>query len=143
MFRRWELSGGSVGAVKIALDADFDAGQVQVVRDDGSPVAFTARGNSLMFFSGAPGTVRVMAGDREMVFSQTLPQLWDAQWQPPAGVRTGIPRLRERVAAASDLWQWLALAGALGLLLEWFLYGRLSRRLHLHKRPVVAMRKAS
>ena len=143
MFRRWELSGGSVGTVKMALDADFEAKDVQVVRDDGSPVAFTARDQSLIFFSGSPGTVRVMAGDREMVYSQTLPQLWETQWQPPSDVRTGMPRFRDRVAAATELWHWLAIGGALCLLLEWFLYGRLSRRLHLHRKPALAMRRAS
>jgi hypothetical protein len=143
LFRRFELSGGSVGTVKIALDHDFEAEGLQVLRDDGSRVAFTARDQSLVFFSGAPGTVRVMAGDREMVYSQTLPQLWETQWQPPADVRTGMPRFTSGVAAAIELWQWLAIAGALCLLLEWFLYGRLSRRLHILGRPALAMRKAS
>jgi hypothetical protein len=143
MFRRWALSGGSVGTVKMALDADFEAKDVQVVRDDGSPVAFTARDQTLTFFSGSPGTVRVMAGDREMVYSQTLPQVGETQWQPPSDAMTGMPRFRDRVAGAVELWQWLAIAGALCLLVEWFLYGRLSRRLHLHLKPAVAMRKAS
>jgi hypothetical protein len=143
MFRRWELSGGSVGTVKMALDTDFEAKDVKVVRDDGSPVAFTARDQALVFFSGSPGTVRVMAGDREIVYSQTLPQLWETQWQPPADARTGMPRFRDRVAAATELWHWLAIAGALCLLLEWFLYGRLTQRLRVHLKPALAMRKAS
>jgi hypothetical protein len=132
-----------VGTVKMALDTDFEAKDVQVVRDDGSPVAFTARDQSLVFFSGSPGTVRVMAGDREIVYSQTLPQLWETQWQPPADARTGMPRFRDRVAAATELWHWLAIAGALCLLLEWFLYGRLTQRLRVHLKPALAMRKAS
>jgi hypothetical protein len=143
MFRRWESSGGSVGTVKLALDTGAEVKDLQVIAGDGSPVAFTVRDRSLVFFTGAPGTVRVMDGDRETVLSQTLPQLWESRWEPPAHARTGIPRFRERIAAASDLWQWLALAGAFCLLVEWFLYGRLSRRVHLVQQPFRAMRKAS
>jgi hypothetical protein len=143
MFRQWELSGGSVGTVKIALDSDVQPGEVEVVREDGSPVAFTARERSLVFFSGAPGRVRVVAGNREIVHSQTLPQLWDSRWEPPATAKTGLPRFSERAAATIELWQWLAIAGGLCLLLEWAFYGRLSRRLHLVRRPLQAMRKAS
>jgi hypothetical protein len=143
MFRHWELSGGSVGTVKIALDRDVAPKDVHVVSGDGSPVAFTARDGSLVFFSGEPGTVRVVAGNRETVYSLTLPQLGDSRWEPPATAKTGVPRPTERMAAAADLWQWLALAGAIGLLLEWFLYGRLSRGRRVIRMPLASLRKAS
>jgi hypothetical protein len=85
----------------------------------------------------------VLAGNRELVHSLTLPQLGDTLWEPPATAKTGVPRLAERVASATDLWQWLAIAGALGLLIEWSLYGRLSRRLHPLRMSRVPLRKAS
>jgi len=143
MFRRWELSGGSVGTVRLALDPDVDAADVRIVREDGSPVAFTVRDRALVFFAGEPGTVRVLAGDREMVYSLTLPQIGATKWDAPETVRSGIPKYGSSGPASTDLWHWLAVAGALGLLLEWMLYGRLSRRLRLRKRPQLAARSAS
>ena len=49
------------------------------------------RNRSLQFFSGAPGIVRVTAADRELVYSLVLPEVSEAKWEPPAGVRRGIP----------------------------------------------------
>ena len=44
-----------------------------------------------------------------------------------------------------DLWHWLALAGALGLLADWILYGRSDRRMRAAKgvAPGEHWRKAS
>jgi hypothetical protein len=143
IFRRWELTAGSVGAVKVALDPDVRAAGVRVLREDGNPAPFTLRGQSLEFFSGAAGTVRVLAGDREYVYSLTLPQLWESQWDVPPETRRGIPKFATPLREATDLWQWLALAGAAGLLAEWILFGRFRRRVaRVSGRPVV-MRKAS
>ncbi len=58
----------------------------------------------------------------------SVPQLWDGKWEPPAGARRGIPRWPPVPAGSSDLWPWLAIAGGLGLLFEWLLYGRFRRR---------------
>jgi hypothetical protein len=143
IFRRWELSGGSVGTIRLALDPDVDPSNVRVVREDGSPVAFTVRNRALEFFSGEPGTVRVLAGDREIIYSLTLPQIGQMKWDVPGTVRSGIPRYASSGPASKELWQWLAIAGALVLLLEWMLYGRLSRRLRLAKRPQLTTRSAS
>jgi hypothetical protein len=127
IFRRSELSGGSVGAVKLVMDQDTPAADVKVVAEDGSPLPFILRDRVLHFFSGAPGGVRVVAGDREYLYSLTLPELGDSKWQPPPDVRRGVPRLRPLEGASAELWPWLALFGGAGLLLEWFLFGRLRR----------------
>jgi hypothetical protein len=143
VFRRWELNTGSVGTVKAPLDADVRPAGLRVVNDDGSPVPFTVRGRALEFFSGKPGTVRVLAEDREYVYSLTLPQLWESKWDVPAETRRGLPKFPTPLREATDLWQWLALAGGAGLLAEWLLFGRLRRgRARVSKRPL-AMRKAS
>jgi hypothetical protein len=81
----------------------------------------------LSFFAPAPGAVRVTAGDREYVYSLTLPRLWDGNWQPPRSVQRGIPRFGALTARFTELWPWLALAGGLGLCIEWSLFGRLRR----------------
>lgn len=143
IFRRWELTAGSVGTVKAELDPDVQPGDVRVVREDGNPAPFTLRGQSLEFFSGTPGTVRVLAGDREYVYSLTLPQLWESRWNVPAETRRGIPRFAAPLRAAADLWPWLALAGGAGILAEWILFGRFRRRVAGVARRPVAMRKAS
>jgi hypothetical protein len=124
IFRRWELSGGSVGAVKLDMEQDVSPGSVRVTAEDGSALPFVLRDRVLHFFSGSPGVVRVVTGDREYVYSQTLPELWDTKWEPPAEVRRGIPRAQPLAPGAGNLWPWLALAGGAGLVAEWFLFGR-------------------
>ncbi|HUD99057.1 MAG TPA: VWA domain-containing protein [Bryobacteraceae bacterium] len=143
IFRRWELTAGSVGTVKVSLDSDVPPSGVRVLGDDGSPVPFTLHGGSLEFFSGTPGAVRVLAGDREYVYSLTLPQLWESRWDVPPETHHGIPRFAAPLAESTDLWQWLALAGGALLLAEWILYGRLRRRAARVTRRPAAMRKAS
>ena len=119
------------------------ASEVRVVREDGKSAPYTLRDGTLEFFSGSAGTVRVLAGDRESVYSLTLPQLWESKWDVPAGTRRGIPRFTQAAGEATDLWQWLALAGGVGLLAEWVLYGRFRRRLVRVTRRPAPMRKAS
>jgi len=124
IFRQSEIAGGSVGTVKLALDQELTAKEIAVTNGDAAPLPFTLRRRNLEFFSGAPGSVRVLAGDREYLYSLTLPQLGDVRWDPPADARRGIPRFAPLLEAASDVWPWLALLGAAGLLAEWLLYGR-------------------
>jgi hypothetical protein len=128
IFRRWEINGGSVGAVKMAMDQDAAEKDIKVTAADGSPIPFTFRDRTLQFFAGAPGSVRVLASDREYIYSLTLPELGDSKWQPPAEARVGIPHFAPVLDGSSDLWPWLALLGAMGLLAEWILYGRFRRQ---------------
>lgn len=128
-----------MGAVRLVLDEAEDASKVKISADDGSSVPFTLRDRTLNFFSPAPGGVKVVAGDREYLYSLTLPELWDTRWTPPPSAHTGIPRFAEIFDTSRDLWPWLAIAGALGLLAEWFLYGRFRRG--LLPRRTLAMRE--
>ena len=91
---------------------------------DGSPVPFTLREKTLDFFAGSPGSVRVVAGDHEYMYSLTLPQLWDSKWDPPADIHRGIPRFTQVLERVTELWPWLALLGLTGLVVEWLMYGR-------------------
>ena len=141
IFRRWEISGGSVGTVRQAIDEDVAESQVKVVDENGAALPFTLRDRTLDFFAGVPGVVRVVAGDREYVHSLTLPQLWDVRWQPPAEAAKGIPHWRVAADASSDLWPLLAILGAAGLLAEWLLYGRTRRRAFFAMPARVAVRR--
>ena len=143
IFRRWELNAGSVGTVKVPLDPDLQSSDVRVTGQDGKPVPFTVREHALHFFSGSPGTLRVLAGDREYVYSLTLPQLWESRWDVPVETRRGIPKFAAPFREASDVWQWLALLGGAGLAAEWVLFGRLRRGLPRVSRRPLAMKKAS
>jgi hypothetical protein len=124
IFLRSEVGGGSVGTVKLQVADDVAAKDVKVTADDGSPVPFTLRDKTLDFFAGSPGSVRVLAGDHEYMYSLTLPQLWDSRWDPPPNTHRGIPRFGEILDHVTDVWPWLAVLGAAGLLTEWLLYGR-------------------
>lgn len=140
IFRHWEISGGSVGTVKLVMDSDVAGKDVKVTAEDGSALPFTIRDHALSFFSGNPGSVRVVAGDREYLYSLTLPQLWDGKWDPPADAQKGIPHFPPVFDSASDIWPWLAIAGAAGLLLEWIWFGRFRRSQGI-SRPVLLRRK--
>jgi hypothetical protein len=136
-FRRWEVQAGTVGTVNVALEKNTDPAAIKVLTEDQRPLPFTIEGNSLRFFAGAPGTVRVLTGDREAVYSLTLPDVGDIAWKPPANVRKGIPRRSEAGATATDLWPWLAALGGIGLLVDWLLFGR-SRAFRLRAVRVAA-----
>jgi hypothetical protein len=129
-FRRWEVQAGTVGTVNMALDKDANPASVRVLTEDQRPLPFTIEESNLRFFAGAPGTVRVLTGDRETVYSLTLPDVAEATWHPPQGVRRGIPRASEQGTSVMDLWPWLAVLGGLGLLIDWLLFGR-SRAIRL------------
>jgi hypothetical protein len=139
IFHRAEISGGSVGEVKLMMEQDAGEQDVTVTTAEGERLPFTIRDKALNFFSGDPGSVRVLAGDREYLYSLTLPQLWDTKWEPPADAGKGIPRFARVTTASVDIWPWLAIAGALGLLIEWMLYGRFRRS--LLGRPMLLRRK--
>jgi hypothetical protein len=124
IFRRWEVNAGSPGTINIDLGPEAEAGGIRVIAANGTELPYTLEGRNLRFFAGTAGTVRVVAGDREMVYSFTLPELADTKWTPPAGTRRGVPRPVEGRTAFVELWPWLAAAGALLLAIEWMLFGR-------------------
>ena len=123
-FRRLELQADTVGTVTVPLEKDVQAAGVRVLDEKQRPLPFTIDNGTLRFFSGAPGAVRVEMGDREMVYSLTLPDVAEAVWQIPAGARRGVPRAAPVAAGATDVWPWLAVLGGLGLLADWLLFGR-------------------
>ena len=126
-FRSWELTAGTVGTVDVDLESEPDPNTVHVATEDGKLLPFTVQGRTLRFFAGSPGIVRVLTGARELVYSLTLPQPGDFVWKP-SNVKRGLPPRRALEPASIDIWQWLALLGGLGLLLDWILYGRMRTR---------------
>lgn len=123
-FRRWEVQAGTVGTVTVPVEKGTDPKSIRVITEDQRPLPYTIDGGTLRFFAGAPGTVRVLNEDRETVYSLTLPDIGDALWRAPAGVKHGIPKMSISAAAVTDLWPWLAALGGLGLLIDWLWFGR-------------------
>jgi hypothetical protein len=126
VFTTYELTAGTVGTVNVDLESEADPATIRVLTENGRPLPFTLEGKSLRFFDDSPGTVRISTGGREIVYSLTLPQAGDIVWKP-TGVRTGIPRRADLTPGARDLWQWLAVFGALGFAIDWYLFGRGAR----------------
>jgi len=143
-FRTWELTAGTVGTVDVELDSEADPRTIRVQTEEGQPLPFTVQGKNLRFFTGAPGVVRVLTGDRELVYSLTLPQPGDAVWKP-SNVKTGLPPRAPFGPSSRDLWHWLAIAGAIGLFADWILFGRMNRRVRASRTdaPAESWRKAS
>jgi len=112
--------------VDVEMESEADPSTIKVMTEDGGALPFTVDGRSLRFFAGAAGIVRVLTGDRELVYSLTLPQPGDVLWKP-VGTKQGLPPRGPLETAARDFWQWLAILGGLGLLADWILYGRMQR----------------
>src|SRR5262249_21421204 len=49
IFRRWEISGGSVGAIRLAMDETVQEQNVKVLAEDGSPLPFALHDRTLDF----------------------------------------------------------------------------------------------
>lgn len=143
-FRRWEVYAGTAGTVTVPLESGVGPENVKVISSNQQNLPFTMQGQSLRFFSGTPGTVRVVTADREQVYSLTLPEVGEAVWQPPASAKRGVPS-RVMEASARDLWPFLALLGGLGLLIEWLLFGRARLHVASAERPAAdnPLRRAS
>jgi hypothetical protein len=124
IFRQTEIQAGTVGTVNVAVDKNTDPSTVRVLDEQKRPLPFTIDQGNLRFFSGAPGTVSVVMGSRELVYSLTLPDVPESLWKPPAGVKRGIPKGVLDGVLQTDLWPWLAVLGGIGLLLDWLLFGR-------------------
>jgi hypothetical protein len=138
-FRSAEVFASAVGSVAAPLESDPGA-NVEVRAQDGSMLPFTVSGNSIRFFSGRPGTVRVKAGSREQIHSLTLPDVPEQLWEIPKGARRGVPRAREWGSSSRDIWYWLAILGGIGLLVEWLLFAPTGPR--QMRRAVTAPSKA-
>jgi hypothetical protein len=134
VFRDVDVGTQSAGAVSAPFSGTVDRNSVQVLTDAGKVLPFNVRDRAVQFFVGEPARARVIAGNTELVFSLTLPEMWDAQWTPPSSARKGIPAWTENVRRARILWPWLACLGAALLLADWILFGTYtSSRVHIVK----------
>jgi hypothetical protein len=148
VFQQWELNAGTVGTIEAHLDKEANANSVRVAADSGQAIPYTLQNGNIRFFAGTPGNYRVQAGGREIAYALTLPEVGDGRWEPPAKASHGLPASAPADTHITELWPWLTLAGTLGLLIEWILYGRGRRGGSVQRRTVntrakVLQRKAS
>ncbi len=118
-----EVLAESGGAVSLPVGPDIDAAKVKVQNSAGGALPFSLNDGVLRFFSATADTVRVTTGEREWTFSLTLPEVGESGWEPPGTVRSGLPSGPASSGSPKGLWQALALAAGLVLLLEWLRYG--------------------
>jgi hypothetical protein len=144
IFRSYESLAATIGVVNVDLEAEPDPASVRVISESGQALPFTVDGRSLRFFSGAPGVVRVLTGDRELVYSLTLAQPGEVVWNP-ANVRTGFPARMPGDPSGRDIWQWLAILAAIALVADWIVFGRMRGRIFAAMAPLrrIPWRKAS
>lgn len=123
-FRASDYTASTVGSISLPLDPNERAEQLSVMDDRGYHVPFTVRNQTVQLYVSRPSVVHIVSPERERIYSFTLPEVADKQWKPPATVAEGLPAPASISPSAFDLWQWLALLGALGLLAEWLWFGR-------------------
>ncbi len=116
-----------MGSVKLALDQADRWQRREGYRRSGHSPALYLRDRTLDFFAGAPGSVKVVAGDREYLYSLSLPQLWDSKWQPPADAHTGMPHFAAIFDNSMDVWPVVGAAGRFGPDRGMAAYGRFRR----------------
>ncbi len=122
-YRQWESVATSPGVVRWPV-GEAAGGAISVLTGDGKRLPYSIDNGVLQTFAPLAGTVRILEEGREVVFSLTLPDVPDKSWQPPVGTAAGIPESLGVFAEATEMWRWLAIAGALVLLYEWWRFGR-------------------
>jgi hypothetical protein len=121
--RSVEVAARRVGATDISMDPNERPDDIQVRTDGGDAIPFTIRDGMLELFTAEPKIVRVTSYDRERVFSLTLPQVAEHDWNPPGGSAFGMPAEANWVSSSISVWQWLAALAAGTLVAEWMLFG--------------------
>ncbi len=122
-FQTLSASAQQIGLISLSLDPAEQQSPLQVTDDRGAPIPFTRQRDALQIFVARPATLRIVSTDRERVIEPRLPSVGERVWRVPPGATNGLPALTGAAPTARDLWKWFALAGAAGLLLEWFLFG--------------------
>lgn len=122
-YRQWESVAASPGSLQAPV-GELEAKDLQVLTGEGRALPFRIEGGFLRTFLPEPGTVRVVADAKETVYSLTLPDLEDRGWEAPKSVAAGLPAAVPDSPAPAELWRWLAVAGALAMVGEWWLYSR-------------------
>jgi von Willebrand factor type A domain/Aerotolerance regulator N-terminal len=127
VFQTSDITAERVGTVTIPLEPGQGGDGVRVQDQQGKPVPFLATRKSVEVFVGHPQVLQLIAGDRQRTLSVVLPDVAQFAWTP-AHAANGLPGPARLTPRTIDLWRFLAVLGALGLLAEWLLFGRQRKR---------------
>lgn len=122
-YRQWESVASSPGAIRLPV-GDPTGRNFQVLTGEGKSLPFSIDDGVLQTYAPLPGTVRILEAGREVVYSLTLPDLPDQSWDAPKTIASGVPEAIGAFEEAKELWRWLAIAGALLLLWEWWKFAK-------------------
>jgi hypothetical protein len=112
-----------IGSVQVGLEPGEAANAIQATAHGGEAVAFTTLRGSVEMFLPRPTAVHLQTSERDITLNAALANAPGEQWASKS-LLTGLPSPEAQVKPSVGLWQWLALAGALCLAAEWFLFGR-------------------
>lgn len=140
-FQHWEISARQVGAATLPLERDEESEQLRVVDEHNLAVPFAIRNHTLQFFVSHPSVIRIFSEHHQRVLSLTLPDVAAYEWKTSSSAAEGVPAPRLGQSSL-DLWKWLALVGALGLFVEWMLFGPGRRRIPMQSRRMPNKGKA-
>lgn len=143
VYLRREVLAGTPGSISVDLDEAAAPDAVRVLNSKGDSLPFTVDGRSVRFFAAEPDTVRVISGTSERTLSVSLPDAGRSRWTAGAGVKSGTGPRQSSAAGPRDLWPWFAIAGALLLLAEWWIYGRKRARAGRERRLMAALKLAA
>ncbi len=121
--RYTEVVAVTPGLMELGTDPGVRHDQIRLVSSRERELPFLLVGGRLRFFAGQPGTVRISMPGGEAVCQINLTEIGDHRWEPPPHTRSGLPPEAVSVLQG-DLWPYLALCGAVGLFVEWVLFGR-------------------
>jgi hypothetical protein len=119
-----ELEASVVGSTVVPISSSAQLADLHVSDATGKDVPYAIHNRLLEFFTDYPSLVTIHSEDAIRTLSPVLPDVAEKTWVSPVNARAGLPQAAPLPAAARDLWKWLAAAGGLGLLTEWFLFGR-------------------
>ena len=131
IFQPVAIEAERMGAIAIPLDPGERADRVRVIDQQGAPLPFLATRKSIELFVERPQVLRIVSGAGQRTVPVVLPDVAQLAWTPPASAAIGLPAPLPIAPVAIDLWQVLAVLGALGWFAEWLLFGR-QRKLKPH-----------
>lgn len=138
VFQPADVTAQRIGAITLPLDRDEPIENVSVLDQQGLPFPFLANRRSVQIFVSRPEILRVRSGQRQRLLSVIVPDVAASRWSLPPHTAVGLPAPSKLTSSATDLWKALALLGALGLLVEWILFGRQ----RIFRQPVHRLRPA-
>ncbi len=124
VFRATEVRAGSPGLVELELPGASEP-EIEISSPENSDLPWSFAAQRLRFYVAGPGSVTVRTPFQQAELTVELPEVGTDLWEPPAGIRRGVPPpMKGRSLASFSFWPWLAVAALLILAADWRFFGR-------------------